>query len=71
MSCFHMFQAVSKIVQPIQQSKSAELIFSAFTSLEPALILNYSLNQSSRYRQSCRVIQKRWILKYRARMYML
>ena len=71
MSCFHMFQVAAKIVQPIQQCKSAELIFSAFTSLEPALILNYSLNQSSRYRKSCRVIQRRWILKYRARMYML
>lgn len=71
MSCLHLFQMASKMVEPVSKKKGAELIFLAFTSLEPALVLNHSLNQSSRYRQSCRVIQRRWILKYRARVAML
>ncbi len=71
MSCLHLFQLAARIVQPMQKRKGAELIFAAFKDLQPALILNHSLNKSSNYRQKCRIIQRRWILKYRARVAML
>jgi len=40
-------------------------------SLEPALILNHALNQATKYRAAVRLIQKRWMLKYKARLAML
>lgn len=71
MSFFHSFQLSSILVLPRSASKATDIIFSTFTTLEPSLVLNHSLNQAAKYRQAVRVIQKRWKLKYFARLQML
>lgn len=71
MSFFHSFQLGSMLVLPASTSKAGDIILSTFVSLESSLILNHSLNQATKYRQSVRVIQKRWKLKYSARLRML
>lgn len=71
MSIYQIFQVGSIFVLPQSTSKSASIMFSTFQTLEPALVLNHSLNQASKYRQAVRIIQKNWKIKYINRLIML
>lgn len=68
MNCFQMFQLTAKIVLPSCKLNGAKLVFAAFTDLYSPLMLNHSLNQATKFRQSVRQIQRSWLTKYNARL---
>ena len=47
------------------------MLLDSLLYLRPILFLNSSLNQATKYRRSLRILQRRWLIKYRARLEML
>lgn len=71
MSCLHILQLTTVSLSCESKKTAADVLFSAFKILEPGLIINHALNSSSNYRNFCRVVQRRWRLKFTSRMQML
>lgn len=67
----HCIQLNAKIVKRNSQYKAADIIYSTFEEVLPAVIINQVLERSSRYRRLVRKVQRNWISKYRARLMML
>ena len=70
-SVFHILSMECKVLHEQSLVSATDTILSTAELLKSGLVLNFALNSASKYRRAVRIIQRRWLIKYRARLQMM